>query len=403
STATFYNLVFNNTANNGAGDIILNGIDAAVSNSCTFTDGIVNSVTSNKLIFNNNATAVGAGNASFVNVKVVKTGNNAFTFPVGKSNVGYMPCAISAPSNTTDAFTAEYRRNSATALGPITAAGLYHISACEYWMLDRTTGSSNVNVTLSWSGISPCNAAAYVTSLSSLVVTHFNGTDWNAYGNNGGFTGNGAAGTVTWNNVSSFSPFTLGSTSAITNPLPVKLSAIKAFRVNTGDRIDWTNLTEKDLQRYEVERSGNGTSFNTIYSVFPKANDGQEQYYTMIDEHLLNGTNFYRIKALQLDGSYSYSAIVKIEPTGGHGNYISVYPNPVAASQFTMQFNNYTKGSYVVKLSSSNGQQIMNKIIQHPGGSMSVTMERPAATPSGLYILQVTGDQVNENRKLMIK
>ena len=307
ATSPTANQVNNLTVNNTAGSTgVTLEQSISVAGTCYFTAGLITTTSTYLLIFNDNAVASGANNnvsnPSYVNGPVRKIGNDAFTFPVGKSTVGYMSCGISAPSNTTDAFTAEYKRNSATALGSITAVGLYRVSACEYWILDRTTGTSNVNVTLSWSGLSPCNAAAYVTNLSSLVVAHFNGTNWNAYGNSGGTTGTVSAGTVTWNGVSSFSPFSLGSNNASTNPLPVKFSTVQAFSISNGNRIEWTNLTEESLLQYELERSGDGRSFNTIYTISPKSNDGQRQDYSVTDEHILNGTNFYRIKAMQLDG-----------------------------------------------------------------------------------------------------
>ena len=400
STATtFYNL----TINKSSGGVTLNKT-ATIQGAGTFTSGILTSSATNLLVFNDNATTSGANNvtASYVNGPVKKIGNDAFIFPVGKSNVGYMFCGISAPSNATDAFTAEYKRNSATALGPITATGLNRVSACEYWQLDRTTGSSTVNVTLSWSGLSPCNAAVYVSNLASLVVSHFNGTSWNAYGSNS-YTGNGAAGSVTWNNVSSFSPFTLGSTTPIYNPLPIKFSAVKAYSVSNGNRIEWTNLTEENLARYEVERSSNGTSFTTIITSVPKANNGQENKYTETDEHVLTGVNYYRIKAVGSDGSYEYSTIVRVSPSGDEARSIAVYPNPVLSGQFTLELNNYKRSDYSIKLINSNGQQVMLKTIHYTGGSVSVTLERPAALQSGVYILQIAGENVRENRKLIIK
>ncbi len=407
TTTPTANQVNNLTVNNTGGSTGVTLQQAiSVAGTCYFTAGLITSGSTYLLIFNDNATASGANNnvthPSYVNGPVRKTGNDAFTFPVGKSNVGYMPCGISAPSHTTDAFTAEYKRNSATALGPISASGLYRISACEYWVLDRTTGSSSVNVTLSWSGLSPCNAAAYVTQLSSLAVVHFNGVSWNAYGNNGGITGNGAAGTVTWNNVSAFSPFTLGSTSAVTNPLPIKFSAVKAYKVNNGNRVEWTNLTEENLQRYEVERSANGTSFNMISTVAPRANNNQEEEYAITDENILNGTNYYRIKAVQLDGSAIYSAIVKVDPSSNEVNSVVIYPNPVESDQFTLQLNNYKKGNYTLKLISNNGQQLMNKTVLHPGGSVSITIDKPISVKPGLYIVQVTGADVSSNLKLVV-
>lgn len=400
---TFYNLVVDNTAGNAAGDILLNGIDAVISNSCNFIDGIINSATSNQLLFSNGATVSGAGNSSFVNVKVCKTGNDAFTFPVGKLNVGYMPCSISAPANTTDAFTAEYKRNNASSLGPISAAGLYRVSACEYWTLDRTTGVSNVNVTLSWNGTNPCNAAAYVTNLSDLVVSHFDGSSWNAYGNNGGTTGNASAGTVTWNNVSTFSPFTFGSTSSITNPLPVKFSSVKVLANADGDKIEWTNSTEEYLRQYEIQRSANGMSFNTIFTVAPKGNDGNLQRYTLTDEHPLMGTSFYRIKALRADLSYEYSAIVKIVSGITEASHIFVYPNPIATTEFTIHLSNFASGSYCVRLINQNGRQVLRTIIAYTGGTSTITLNRPSSVHDGVYILQIEGMGIYENQKLVFQ
>ena len=398
------NLTVNNTG--GGTGITLQQV-FAIAGTCYFTAGRITSSSTNLLIFNDNAIASGANNnvsnPSYVNGPVRKIGNDAFTFPVGKSNVGYMLCGISAPSSTSDAFTAEYFRNSASALGPITAVGLYRVSACEYWQLDRTTGSSSVNVTLSWSGLSPCNASAYVNSLASLVVAHFNGTSWNTYGNSGGTTGNGAAGTVTWNNVSVFSPFSLGSTSAVANPLPIRFTDVKAFKVTGGNKIEWKNLTEENIQRYEVERSANGTIFSTITSVSPKSNNGLEQAYTVTDENPLSSTNFYRIKGVEVDGTFVYSTIVKVVSDGGNKNSIAVYPNPVTANQFTIQLNNYDRGNYSVQLISANGQRMLMKNLQHAGGSASVSMEKPVAAQAGIYILQITGDNRTENIKLVIK
>jgi hypothetical protein len=401
STATtFYNF----TVNKSAGGVTLSK-PTTIQGAGTFTAGIVTSNSTNLLIFADNATTTGANNnttPSYVDGPVRKIGDDVFIFPIGKTGVGYMSCGISNPASTTDAFTAEYKRSSATALGPITASGLYRVSACEYWQLDRTTGSSSVNVTLSWSGLSPCNASAYVTSLANLTVAHFNGTSWDTHGVTS-YTGNASSGTITRNGVSVFSPFSIGSTSATTNPLPIKFSAVKAYTVSNGNRVEWTNMTEENLTGYEVERSSNGISFHTIISVLPKTNNGQENKYTKTDENMLDGINYYRIKAIQTDGSYEYSAIVKVVPSTTAERSISVYPNPVISGQFTVQLNNYIRGEYSVKLMNSNGQQVMLKKIQHGGGSVSITIEKPQTIQPGLYILQVRGETEDSNIKVMIR
>lgn len=51
--------------------------------------------------------AIGASNSSFVSGPIKKVGNSTFKFPVGK-NSSQNTIEISAPSNSTDAFIAEY-------------------------------------------------------------------------------------------------------------------------------------------------------------------------------------------------------------------------------------------------------------------------------------------------------
>jgi hypothetical protein len=221
--------------------------------------------TANLLTLNAGAGVSAASDVSFATGPIKKVGNTAFTFPVGKPGTGYQSISISAPALATDAFTAEYIRASATLLGPCTAPGLSHVSNCEYWILGQTTGTSMVNVTLNWNTNSPCNAFTYVDNLPTVTVAHFNGVSWDAYGSDGGTTGSNSTGSVTWNSVPVYSPFTLGSTNF--NPLPVKLGNINAYEKQQGIQLDWRVYQEDNMSRYAIERSANGNTFTTIGEV----------------------------------------------------------------------------------------------------------------------------------------
>jgi hypothetical protein len=131
---------------------------------------------------------------------------------VGAIGTAHQQIGISAPSSTSSAFVAEYVRSSGAALGPVTAPGLSSVSDCEYWRLDRTAGSSNVNVTLHWTPVSGCGGGQYIPNLNDIAVASFNGAEWNTAGRSSA-TGNPTMfGSVTWNNVSSFGNFTIGFT-----------------------------------------------------------------------------------------------------------------------------------------------------------------------------------------------
>ncbi|MCB9056245.1 MAG: T9SS type A sorting domain-containing protein [Chitinophagales bacterium] len=393
--------------NNTSGGITLNK-ETFVNNDAAFTAGIVYATSSTPLTFLDNATATGANNnitnPSFVNGLVKKIGNDAFTFPVGKAGAGYHYCSISAPTLITDVFSAEYIRNSGTALGSITAPGLYTVSNCEYWNINRVLGVSSVNVTLSWNGYSSCNMAGYITDLSSLKVVHFNGSTWNSYGSNSN-TGNASSGSVTWNNVTSFSPFTLGSNSAASNPLPVKFSSVKAYPYGVNNRIEWTNETEEGVERYEIEKSYNGNSFSILSHLNARSNLGSKEDYIADDINPGSQTFWYRIKAIDFDGSATYSRIVKVGRTTSDDAQMVIYPNPVTNSgTFGLQISSAEKTNFRIIVSNLSGQKIMNETWQHNGGLSSRTFELPGTIGKGMYFVHAVSETgITLSEKLLVQ
>lgn len=197
----FYNL----EVNKSGGEVTLNK-EIQISNNAAWTNGYLVSSSSNPLTFLNGSTTSGASASSFVKGPVKKIGNAAFVFPIGKGT-SYKPAEITAPSNATDAFTAEYFNTEQT-LGEADDS-LTYLSQCEYWNLDRNTGSSNVKVTLIWD-VSSCD----VHLLNTLRVARWTGTLWTNL-SSVTTTGNSTAGTVKTNtNQSVFGYFIIAKNGA---------------------------------------------------------------------------------------------------------------------------------------------------------------------------------------------
>ncbi len=393
TTTTFYGLTANNTAGNTTTGITLNR-PATVSNTLTLTSGHI-TTTSNLLTMSAGSSVSGADFAtrvsggsdnSFVNGPMVKTGNTDFLFPVGKLNAGQRYCGISGIS-AADSYQAEFMRASASALGSITASGLSHVSNCEYWNISRS-GSTTANITLSWTGSSNCNMAAYVNDLPSLMVAHF-GTSWDSYANNA-TTGNVSAGSVTRNAVAVFSPFALGSTSGGTNPLPVTLVNVKAYKSGAGNKIEWTNLTEAGVALYEVQRSTDGAHFSSMATLPARSNNNDKEAYDAYDNQAVPVT-YYRVKALGIDGKAVMSAVLKVADNSALQDFV-VYPNPVSGSQATIRLSG-ASAIYTLSLFGANGQLIKRETISHTGGTASRTIQLPAAMAAGIYHLQLANGE----------
>ena len=305
--------------NNEKGLLISNGI-MTVSDSVIFADGIIYNDT-NELVFADNAYWKWASDTSYVAGEVQKTGNDLFTFPVGDDN-NYQPASITAPSVITDHFTARYYQADPNPTYDETQKdnSIHHISNCEYWIIDRTNGTSSPRVTLSWD-VNSCG----VTNLSELLVVRWNGVKWKDHGN-GGTTGNTTAGTIiTSTPVSSFSPFTLASTTNA-NPLPIELTVFSA--TPNGQQVNLTWITESEVNNdyFSIERSNDALNWEELERVNGAGNSNISLEYKAIDEFPLKGVSYYRLKQTDYNGDFSYSDVKTVR--FNHSDIV-IYPNPV--------------------------------------------------------------------------
>jgi hypothetical protein len=294
----------------------------SIATSITFTQGVMRTSDTNFIRFLDGAIASGATALSHIEGPARKLGNDAFTFPVGDGGT-LRPIAISAPSSITDEFTARFFRTTHPYGGVATySPPLLTVSECEYWTLDRTTGTSNVFVTLGWQ-TTECTGP-YVTEPTTLEVARWNGTQWVSHGQ-GSFTGSSAAGTVTSAiAVSSFSPFAVGSTT-LSNPLPITLLDFNAIVETSQVVLQWRTASEINSSYFAVQRSANGAEFETIGQVDAAQFSQSVLRYTYVDEHPLAGKSYYRLKMIDQDGTSEFSKIIFVN---FDEQLLQFYPNP---------------------------------------------------------------------------
>ncbi|HRG26161.1 MAG TPA: T9SS type A sorting domain-containing protein, partial [Chitinophagaceae bacterium] len=270
------------------------------------------------------------------------------------------------------------------------------ISLCEYWDLNDGAESISAVIGLQYSSTSPCNTNGYITDAATLVVAHHNGTAWENLGASGATLTNMTAATA-----STFSPFTIGTTNAILNPLPVSFTNVKAFEKGTGVQIEWTNSTESDMSAYIIERSSNGIDFTAIGQTAPRSNQFDRVSYSYTDATPLAGTNFYRVKAIELSGKNVYTKSLRVD-IGRSPKGISLYPNPVRGSEITIGFT-AMKGQYSLNVLNTAGQVVYRQALNHAGGTVAQSFSLPASLKAGVYNVLISGDNYKETRTFVIQ
>jgi len=128
---------------------------------------------------------------------------------------------------------------------------------------------------------------------------------------------------TTGNTTSTYNGFT-----QCTIVTPLKLLTFNAIKNNATIKLYWTTANEVNTKSFEVERSNNGITWKNIGTVSAKNIMGNNAY-SFFDESKPTNTVYYRLKSLDIDGKFTYSAIKKIEMSNA-ANGINIYPNPAS-------------------------------------------------------------------------
>jgi hypothetical protein len=162
-------------------------------------------------------------------------------------------------------------------------------------------------------------------------------------------------------------------------PLPVTLISFKASLNSSNQAVlKWATASEKDNHYFEIERSKNAIDFESLGKINGKGTSDLRNDYAFTDETPLKGINYYRLKQVDFDGTFSYTRPESVI-TEGDGS-ISLYPNPTVN---------------VLKINFEDLDQIETATIYNQSGVMMKNLQGSKSSidiqelPQGKYILQI--------------
>ncbi len=412
SEVDFDNFVVNNTAS-GNSDIQLN-IDLNINDNTDFQNGVVQSSGSNPITFNDGATVSfdgveetapitfpgqDADGNSYVTGPVHKIGTADFIFPTGDgSRIARIGISgIAGTPAATDEYSAEYFLSQSPDFGGTLNGAIEKLSGLEYWDLSNVNGHSGQPlVTLFW------DATSEVTDPSTLVVAHFNGASWDDEGN-GSTTGNAASGSVTSaSNWTSFSPTTLATTDINENPTPVELVEFTAKLIGHEVELNWSTASELNNDRFIIERSFDGLSFESIGEVLGNGTTSEFITYSFNDSNPLVGLNYYRLKQLDFDGQFEYSSIEVVTYSPDVKSLgASIIPNPTTPDNIniSIETNDLINDINVILIDNS-GRKLFDKAFNPVEFTNMISIEQNADITSGLYHVLIL--QAGEKRQMRL-
>lgn len=182
----------------------------------------------------------------------------------------------------------------------------------------------------------------------------------------------------------------------IINALPVRYAGFYAQQVGKESLLRWIVSEEINTKLYSVERSANGTTWTSIGTTPALGINNNE--YIFHDEAPLMGTNYYRIKAIDKDGQFSYSDIRQLKYTN-NSNQVLIVPNP--SSYQSKVYITSSASNAKVSVYDAQGRLVMSNGTSLQNGEFILSTSRLV---NGVYILHIdTQDGNVYSEKLLIE
>ncbi len=128
--------------------------------------------------------------------------------------------------------------------------------------------------------------------------------------------------------------------------LPVELLNFYVQKMtNHQVMLHWTTLTEYRNAYFEVQWSIDGINFNDIGLVNGYGTTNLQHSYPFLHQQPVTGNNYYRLKQVNQDSSFLYSAIIPVNVDSfiqqiPKNKFIYVFPNPSVSGEFNVDYYN---------------------------------------------------------------
>ncbi len=196
-----------------------------------------------------------------------------------------------------------------------------------------------------------------------------------------------------WSSVTTSVPLQFGGTAVVScSPLPVELLSFEAKATELDVALEWVTATELNSSHYDVERSKDAQSWGKLDVVHAAGNSQMPIRYAITDHAPLSGMSYYRLRIVDLDGSFTFSPEVPVQMIQ---NVLLCYPNP-SNGAFTV--SSFPDGA-VIDVRDALGRLVAVDVLPGATGSAHVKLRSP--TP-GLYSVHVSYNAVVVTAKVLI-
>jgi hypothetical protein len=185
-------------------------------------------------------------------------------------------------------------------------------------------------------------------------------------------------------------------------PLPVELTSFTAQAENQKVILRWTTATELNNNGFEIQRRVAESDFATVGFVKGQGTTTNTKEYSYIDQDLVDGKYFYRLKQVDYNGTYEYSDVIEVDVRSLNDYALEQnFPNP---------FNPITTIGYVLREKANAKLILLNAIGEEVAVLFNEEQEKgyhkvdfnAGTLASGVYFYQLKAGDFTHTRKMIL-
>lgn len=182
--------------------------------------------------------------------------------------------------------------------------------------------------------------------------------------------------------------------------LPINIISFKAEKSDENIELTWVVNQEVNFSHFEIMHSIDGKNYSKKGQITSNFGINEINSYQFLDQNASNGVNYYKLKIVDFDGSFSWSKIITIEISKKSSNEIRLYPNP-SNSIVNVSFSNLVLENYQLEILDINGKVVLSE--SNTFSNSNTICIDINALDKGIYTLNVINNDKIECIKKFIK
>ncbi len=224
---------------------------------------------------------------------------------------------------------------------------------------------------------------------SGTSIAFANGTPINA------FLFNAAGNTGATGSITLTAPKLTYSTASV---LPVSLISFTGQKAVNGTRLNWKTASELNNDHFDVLRSTDGQVFSTLTSIAGNGTTNQVNAYSYLDNAPTAGTNYYKLKQVDKDGTANVSDIVVA--VNSDLNSAQAFSANLSNNTLNASFDASAQGTVNISLTDLSGRNVFTQSFAAQSGLNNISVAVPSLN-AGIYVATLVQNGKSKSIKIV--